>query len=416
MHWGHATSKDLFRWKEEGVALYPKKYGDWAFSGSAVLDKENTSGWGTKEKPPLVLAYTSTGRGECIAYSLDNGKTWKEYDQNPVVKHTGRDPKLIWHAKAKHWVMAVYDEFQGKQWIAFHTSPDLKTWTFASRIEGFFECPDLFELPVNEVGEERSKVGALRGRREVPARRLRRQGVQAGLQGEEATLVRELLRGTNLRQRAANSYSGTTTVHPIGVSQHPPGANRMGDAGCHVPWNAVQPADDGAGGARALASRRRRGKYATDSPARSTNSPRLRDGKPVFVVPITRTRMISERLVLADNLDAFDLEIAISDKIGFTLDLRGTKLVYDAAKRTLTCKGVTAQLSKNAIANRFTFEFWWIADRWKCSRTTVFRVQSRHVRRRHPGREEPQDRTDPKGGEITVGGATVYRMKSAWGK
>lgn len=100
-------------------------------------------------KPPLVLAYTSTGRGECIAFSADRGRTWKEYDKNPIVKHTGRDPKLIWHQKAKLWVMAVYDEFQGKRWIAFYNSPDLKNWTYASRIEGFFECPDLFELPLN---------------------------------------------------------------------------------------------------------------------------------------------------------------------------------------------------------------------------------------------------------------------------
>ena len=87
MHWGHAVSPDLVHWKELGIGLYPKRYGDWAFSGSAVVDKGNTSGWGTKEKPPLVLAYTSTGRGECIAYSTDKGRTWTEYDQNPVVKH-----------------------------------------------------------------------------------------------------------------------------------------------------------------------------------------------------------------------------------------------------------------------------------------------------------------------------------------
>ncbi|HSQ58076.1 MAG TPA: 2,6-beta-D-fructofuranosidase, partial [Gemmata sp.] len=152
MHWGHAVSPDLVHWKELGIGLYPKKYGDWAFSGSAVVDKGNTSGWGTKEKPPLVLAYTSTGRGECIAYSNDNGRTWTEYDKNPVVKHQGRDPKLVWYEKGKHWVMAVYDEFEKKQWIAFYTSPDLKTWTFASRIEGFFECPDLFEMRVGVDG------------------------------------------------------------------------------------------------------------------------------------------------------------------------------------------------------------------------------------------------------------------------
>ena len=69
-----------------------------------------------------------------------------------MVKHTGRDPKLVWHVWAHHWVMAVYDEFEKKQWIAFYTSPDLKTWTFASRIEGFFECPDLFEMPARGEG------------------------------------------------------------------------------------------------------------------------------------------------------------------------------------------------------------------------------------------------------------------------
>jgi fructan beta-fructosidase len=152
MHWGHAASPDLVRWKEQGIALYPRAFGDWAFSGSAVLDTDNTSGFGTRDGPPLVLAYTSTGRGECIAYSTDRGRTWTEYDRNPVVKHSGRDPKLVWYAPGKHWVMAVYDEPKGKRRIAFYTSPDLKAWTFRSAIDDFFECPDLFRLPV--LGEK----------------------------------------------------------------------------------------------------------------------------------------------------------------------------------------------------------------------------------------------------------------------
>lgn len=153
MHWGHAVSGDLFRWKEESIALYPAKFGDWAFSGSAVVDAANTSGFQTGSEKPLVLAYTSTGRGECIAYSNDRGRTWTEYAGNPVVKHTGRDPKLIWHEPSKQWVMAVYSEVGGKRFIAFHTSPDMKAWTFQSRIEGYFECPDLFELPVQGTDE-----------------------------------------------------------------------------------------------------------------------------------------------------------------------------------------------------------------------------------------------------------------------
>ncbi len=148
MHWGHAVSPDLVRWTELPEALTPRAYGDWCFSGSAVVDRDNTSGFGRDGKPPLVLAYTSTGRGECIASSRDRGRTWTEYEGNPVVKHEGRDPRLLWHAPTKRWVMAVYDEGKDRQSIAFHTSPDLKAWTFASKIDGFFECPDLFELPV----------------------------------------------------------------------------------------------------------------------------------------------------------------------------------------------------------------------------------------------------------------------------
>jgi fructan beta-fructosidase len=148
MHWGHAVSKDLVHWRELPVALYPRQFGDWCFSGSAVVDENNTSGFQKGRGPVLVAAYTSTGRGECIAFSNDRGRTWTDYSGNPVVKHTGRDPKVIWHAPSRQWVMAVYDEFQGKRWIAFYTAPDLKKWHFQSRIADFYECPDLFELAV----------------------------------------------------------------------------------------------------------------------------------------------------------------------------------------------------------------------------------------------------------------------------
>lgn len=148
-HWGHAVSTDLVHWQELSVALYPRRYGDDVWSGSAIVDKENTSGWKKGDGDLLVAAFTSTGRGECIAYSNDRGRTWTEYAGNPVLKHTGRDPRLLWHAPSKQWVMCLYDEAEKKQWITFHTSPDLKAWTFQSRIEGFFECPDLFELPVD---------------------------------------------------------------------------------------------------------------------------------------------------------------------------------------------------------------------------------------------------------------------------
>jgi fructan beta-fructosidase len=153
MHWGHAISPDMVHWRELPIALFPHAPGDDVFSGSAVMDKANTSGWKKGAEDVMVAAYTSTGRGECIVYSNDRGRTWTEFEGNPVVKHSGRDPRLLWHEPTKRWVMAVYNEENERpeaerQAITFYTSPDLKQWTYTSRIAGFFECPDIFELPV----------------------------------------------------------------------------------------------------------------------------------------------------------------------------------------------------------------------------------------------------------------------------
>jgi fructan beta-fructosidase len=158
MHWGHAVSADLVHWRELPIALYPQKFGDWCFSGSAVVDVNNTAGFKTGTQDVIVAAYTSTGRGECIAYSNDRGRTFTDYRGNPVVTHQGRDPKVIWYGPGRHWVMAVYDEQDKSQGIAFYTSRNLRQWQFASRIDGFYECPELFELPVDGDRDNRKWV------------------------------------------------------------------------------------------------------------------------------------------------------------------------------------------------------------------------------------------------------------------
>lgn len=160
MHWGHAVSKDMVHWEELGDVLAPDDLGP-MFSGSAVVDRDNTSGFGTKEKPPLVLTYTAAGNPtvQCGASSTD-GRTFTKYAKNPVVKQvTGgnRDPKVVWHAATKKWVLALYVELKGKHTVHLFTSPDLKDWTLASVVDGgtpgkdgyLFECPDFFELPVD---------------------------------------------------------------------------------------------------------------------------------------------------------------------------------------------------------------------------------------------------------------------------
>jgi len=149
MHWGHAVSKDLVYWQQLPIAIYNKKRGDWAFSGGATVDENNTAGWQTGKEKVIVASWTSTGRGECIAYSNDRGRTFTEYEGNPVIKHDGRDPKIVWYEPGKHWVLAVYDHHEDTPCVAFYNSTNLKDWQFQSRLKGYYECAELFELPVD---------------------------------------------------------------------------------------------------------------------------------------------------------------------------------------------------------------------------------------------------------------------------
>jgi len=155
MHWGHAVSRDLVHWEELPVALYPDSLGV-VFSGSAVIDADNTSGFGKNGAPPMVAIYTADRPGkevQCIAYSLDKGRTWTKYGGNPVVdsgskwnSRDTRDPKVFRHKATGTWVMAL-NERDGH---SIYTSSDLKKWEYQSHVTGFWECPDLFELPVDD--------------------------------------------------------------------------------------------------------------------------------------------------------------------------------------------------------------------------------------------------------------------------
>jgi len=160
MYWGHAVSPDLVHWTELDRAFrchgnnaankHPSMAVGKCFSGSAHVDKNNTAGWKTGKEDVLVVAFTDTSAGESLAYSNDRGRTWKYYEGNPVIKHSGRDPKLIWYEPGKHWVIAVYDQTkeEGRN-IAIYTSKNLKEWTLESHIPGYFECAEIFELPVD---------------------------------------------------------------------------------------------------------------------------------------------------------------------------------------------------------------------------------------------------------------------------
>ncbi|MFF4625989.1 GH32 C-terminal domain-containing protein [Streptomyces griseorubiginosus] len=160
MSWGHAVSTDLVHWKELPVAI-PQDADEMVFSGSVVLDRNNTTGFGTAKNPPLVAVYTSLVKSngvqrQSLAYSTDGGTTWTKYSGNPVLDLGStefRDPKVFWYAPTRSWLMAVALSDQHK--ISFYSSADLKHWSHlsdfgpAGATGGVWECPDLFPLPVD---------------------------------------------------------------------------------------------------------------------------------------------------------------------------------------------------------------------------------------------------------------------------
>jgi fructan beta-fructosidase len=166
MSWGHATSVDLLRWEEQPVAI-PCDDEEAIYSGSAVVDVHNTSGFGTPDNPPLVAIYTSAYtsgsplaglQAQSLAYSTDDGTTWTKYSGNPVLDRASpdfRDPKVFWYDgdAGSYWVMVAVEA--ARREVVLYSSPDLLSWEYlstfgpANATGGVWECPDLFELPVD---------------------------------------------------------------------------------------------------------------------------------------------------------------------------------------------------------------------------------------------------------------------------
>jgi len=187
--WGHAISKDLIHWKELRDAIYPDNLGG-IYSGSAVVDKLNTTGFQSGVEKPIVCIYTSAGGKtpwskdkpftQSIAYSNDRGRTFVKYSGNPVQEHirlSNRDPKVIWYAPSNQWVIVLYlDEEE----MGFFTSKDLKSWQLESKYkrDGLHECPELFQMAIdgNEqnkkwilyAGNGRYDIGQFDGKKFVP--------------------------------------------------------------------------------------------------------------------------------------------------------------------------------------------------------------------------------------------------------
>lgn len=173
MHWGHAVSRDLVHWEELPIALYPDEHGA-IFSGSAVVDWNNTTGFFEENEPGLVAIFTHADQypnsdrprqRQSLAYSKDNGRTWVTYEGNPVLTDESitdyRDPKVFWHDETSKWVMVLATG----QTITIYTSNNLIDWEFASEFghnvgshDGVWECPDLFPLRVDNDSNKRKWI------------------------------------------------------------------------------------------------------------------------------------------------------------------------------------------------------------------------------------------------------------------
>lgn len=162
MTWGHSSSKDLINWEHHPAAIEPNGLGS-VFSGSSVVDKENTAGFG---KDAIVSLYTSADASQVqsLAHSSDNGMTFDIYPGNPVItlESEARDPNMFWDAANNRWVLTLAHALDHE--MLFFTSPDLREWTLQSSFgkgigaqDGVWECPDLFPLKVDGSDKEKDR-------------------------------------------------------------------------------------------------------------------------------------------------------------------------------------------------------------------------------------------------------------------
>lgn len=161
MTWGHAVSKDLVRWQHLPDAI-KEENGIMIFSGTCVVDKNNTGGFGNNSMVAIYTGHTDTVQSQMLAYSTDKGRTWKKYANNPILnlhKKDFRDPKVFWYAPKQYWVMALALPTEHK--VQLYKSKNLKQWALLSEfgpagdVTGIWECPDLFQVPV--AGEPTKK-------------------------------------------------------------------------------------------------------------------------------------------------------------------------------------------------------------------------------------------------------------------
>ena len=391
MTWGHAVSPDLVHWTQVENAILPDRLGT-IFSGSAVVDWDNTSGFGFGEEKPLIAFYTAAGGSseeskgqpftQCIAYSADAGDTWTKYSGNPVVPHIGgsnRDPKVIRYGRK--WVMVLY--IDGNQ-FALLESNDTKSWSKIQDIEfpGRSECPDFFPL--------------------------------------------KLLGVTKWIMMAANGdyYIGAFD----GKKFTPESGPHTGDFGAH--YYAVQTYSDAPDGRRIQIAWMNGGKYPDMPFNQQMNFPtelklkRFPEGLRICRLPIREIESLREKeyavkdktLEPGKNLFAgisgglldISAEIELRDASGVEIKALGQTIGYSKDGK-LTCLGRTADLAPvngriklRILVDRTSIEVF--GNDGKVCMTSCFL----------PSVDQAELSMEAQGGSARVVSANVYKLKSAW--
>jgi sucrose-6-phosphate hydrolase SacC (GH32 family)/catechol 2,3-dioxygenase-like lactoylglutathione lyase family enzyme len=331
MHWGHAVSPDLVHWREMGDALKPDGMGT-IFSGSAVVDESDTAGFRTGDKKAIVCFYTSAGDQvepkvpftQSLAYSTDNGRTFTKLPANPIVPHiadSNRDPKVVWHEPTKRWIMALY---LTKSDYTLLASQNLKTWTRLSDVTmpGASECPDFFELPVDGnpaktkwvfwAADGSYRIGSFDGKAFTP----------------EGGMLKAYAGGTAY---AAQTFSGIPDADGRRIQ---------------IPWLRCD--------MTGMPFNQQMG-FPVELTLRTTKDGIRLHSRPVGEIAGLYGREWSWKSLWIDEGrkrlegiegEAFDIEteIAIGEAKRVGLTVRGVPVVYDAAKRVLTCGASSAPL------------------------------------------------------------------------
>ena len=357
--WGHAVSTDLVHWKQLHAAALDVDETGWMWSGSAAVDHHDTGGFRDGDDPPLIAFYTAGGERvfpgkrciQCIAHSNDRGRTWTKYAGNPVIGHIraeNRDPKVVWHEPTARWIMTLF--MDGNDYALF-ASPDLKSWTHLQdlTLPGVSECPDFFELPVdgnpsntrwvfwgasggyllgdfdgNTYAPETDVLQAEQGANGYAAQ------TWSDIPAEDGRCIQiSWMRGGRYPAMPFNqqmSFPVELTLRTL------PDGIRL----CREPVREIELLHDGtrdwlAGDLAEVASEQ--------------FHQRLESGE-ISSYAVTDLREAESRLVLADAGDLFDvrMEIEVGDGGGFTIEVQGHSVKYDADRQRLSCLGKTAEL------------------------------------------------------------------------